>query len=158
MTGRNLCQINITADKKPRASKQLSIAKIKIARVIAYSMKPQGKKSLSVFSTSWSVLRWNMLNFAAQMQLDFIHKVPIQSRLKRLHWNIGPAHCSGEVQSNLMTSKKRAFIPKPGVSTMMNPVFCLSLLPYSISRLCSCSQNTAQLLGRQHWSPFLRLI
>lgn len=47
VTGRNLCQIDFTADKKPRANKQLSIAKIKIARVIAYSMKPQGKKKNS---------------------------------------------------------------------------------------------------------------
>lgn len=84
MTGRNLCQTDLIADKKPRTNKQLSIAKIKIVRVIAYSLKPQGKKSLSVCSTGWSVLRWNTLNIAAQMQLDFIHTVPIQSRLKSL--------------------------------------------------------------------------
>lgn len=93
MTGRNLCQIDLIADKKPRANKQLSIAKIKIGRVIAYSLKPQGKKSLSVCSTSWSVLRWKTLNIAAQMQLDFIHVVPVQSRLKRLSRNIGPDCC-----------------------------------------------------------------
>ena len=40
MTGRNLCQFDLIADKKPRATKQLSIAKIKISRVIAYSLKP----------------------------------------------------------------------------------------------------------------------
>jgi len=83
MTGRNLCQIDLIADKKPRANQQLSIAKIKTSRVIAYSSKPQAKKSVSVSSTSWSVLRWNMLNVAAQMQLNFNHVVPSQSRLKR---------------------------------------------------------------------------
>lgn len=95
MAGRNLCQFDLIADKKPRANKQLSIAKIKISRVIAYSLKPKGKKCLSVCSTSCSVLRWNTLNVAAQMQLDFIHAVPSQPRLKRLSQNTGPDRCSG---------------------------------------------------------------
>lgn len=47
MTGINLCQIALTSAEKPRASKQLSIAKIKVIRVIAYFLKPQGKKSPS---------------------------------------------------------------------------------------------------------------
>lgn len=95
MTGKNLCQFDLIADKNPRANKQLSIAKIKTSRVIAYSLKPYGKKSLSVCSTSWSVLGWNMMKVAAQMQLDFIHMVPSQPRLKRLNRNIEPDHCSG---------------------------------------------------------------
>lgn len=148
MTGKNLCQFDVIADINSRANKKLSIAKFKTSRVIAYALKPWGKKSLSVCSTSWSVLRWNMMKVAAQMQLHFIHMVPSQPRLKRLSRNTEPDHCSGRwckveeaCRSLILTDdlSKWIFWPKPGATATTHPAFCLSLLLQRIDRLCSCT-------------------